>query len=115
MITRDQVLATLSRHIGAERGVHIAQLVAEITGELLPDPVAERRVRQCISELREEGGHVCAHPQTGYFIAASAAELERYYIEFLRARALHSLMLISRAKNIALPELIGQLRLVEKA
>ncbi len=111
MITRHQVLSVLSRHIGAANGVAIDGLVYEITGESLRDPAAERHVRQLISNLREEGQHICAHPSTGYFMAANDEELERYYIKFLRARALHSLLLISRAKKIALPELLGQLRL----
>lgn len=110
MITRDQVLEVLSRHIGAGRGVHIPELVHEITGSIRPDPVAERRVRQCISDLREEGVAVCGHPSTGYHIAESAEELERC-CEFLRARALHSLVLESRLRKIPLPELLGQLKI----
>ncbi len=111
MLTRDHVLVALSRHVGQERGVRIDRLVAEITGELVPDPAAERRVRQLVSDLREEGSHICAHPHTGYFMAANKQELDRYYLDFLRARALHSLRLISRATNIAIPELLGQMRL----
>lgn len=111
MITRALVLTVLSEHIGCRRGVPIDRLVYEITGERIPDEAAERRVRHIISELREEGSHICAHPSTGYFMAANDQELDRYYIAFLRARALHSLLLISRAKKIALPDLLGQLRL----
>ena len=112
-MTRDEVLGVLACHIGAERGVHIEQLVREISGELLPDPAAERRARQLISELRHEGVAICAHPSSGYYIAASAVELERS-CQFLRARAMHSLVLESRLRKISLGELLGQLRIVEK-
>ena len=110
IITRDKVLSTLSRHVGAERGIHIDRLVAEITGDLLPDPGAERRVRALVSELREEGIAVCAHPGAGYFIAETAEELESC-CAFLRSRAMHSLVLESRLRKLTLPELLGQLRL----
>jgi hypothetical protein len=111
IVTRHQVLAALARHIGKENGVHVHELVYEVTGEIGRNPARERLVREIVSALREEGSHICAHPSKGYFMAANDAELDRYYIAFLRARALHSLTLISRAKKIALPELLGQLRL----
>ncbi|MBI2313550.1 MAG: hypothetical protein HYU77_13705 [Betaproteobacteria bacterium] len=109
-MTRDQVLAVLSRHVGAERGIHVEALVREVTGDLLPDPVAERRLRAIISELREEGIAVCGHPSTGYYIAETAEELEAS-CQFLRSRAMHSLVLEARLRKIPLPDLLGQLKL----
>lgn len=110
IITRQHVIAVLSRHIGQANGRKVEQLVTEITGELLPSEAAERRVRRLVSELREEGFAICAHPRTGYFIAATPDELEDC-CRFLRSRALHSLTLESKLRNIPLPELLGQLRL----
>lgn len=110
MITRTSVIETLSRHIGRERGVRVDRLVAEITGELLPDPAGERRVRSIISELREEGMPICARPETGYYLAETAEDVEEC-CRFLRSRAMHSLVLESRLRKIPLPELLGQLRL----
>jgi biotin operon repressor len=98
------LLAILSRHIGAENGVG-----AERLAYMLDAP--QRKVRQWVSELREQGHGVCAHPETGYFVAANDEELQRYYIDFLKSRALHSLRLISIATKTALPDLLGQLRL----
>lgn len=96
--------AMLSRHIGVEHGISAAQLAQALQTN-------ERQVRLWISGLREQGHGICAHPVTGYFIAVNDEELQRYYIDFLRERALHSLRLISIATKTALPDLIGQLRL----
>jgi len=109
-ITRDQVLAALTRHIGRDKGVRVQELVYEITGVTLRSEGAERKVRAVVSELREEGFAICAYPGDGYYMAGSADELEAC-CAFLRSRAMHSLVLESRLRKIALAELIGQLRL----
>lgn len=111
MLTKSEVMATLARHVGVEKGVHIAALVKEITGTTFSDAATERDVRHLISALREEGAHICGHPRHGYFIAATAEELRTYGTDFLRKRALHSLQLVSRMENIAMPELLGQMNL----
>ncbi len=104
------VLATLSRHIGKKNGRTITQLVREITGQLIPSQYTERVVRRQVAELREEGIAICAHPSTGYFIAETPEELEEC-CQFLRSRWMHTAMLEARLRKIALPELIGQMRL----
>lgn len=108
-ITPFLVQDALSRHVGREKGVRADRLVVEILGQW--SARHERRLRKVVEQLRKEGSHICAHPSTGYFMAADAGELDRYYIKFLKARAMASLEQIARAKKIALPELLGQLRL----
>lgn len=103
-MTRDKVLWVLAHYVGKDHGISVERLAHEAC-------CTPRQARAFVSELREEGSHICAHPSTGYFMAANDEELQRYYIEFLEHRALHSLHLIARAKRIALPDLIGQLRL----
>lgn len=98
-----QVLAALAHHVGRAQGV-AAHLLAAAVG------IPERRLRACISTLREEGIAVCGHPASGYFIARTAEELDES-CRFLRARALHSLALEARLRKIPLPDLIGQLHL----
>ena len=44
-------------------------------------------------------------------MAENDKELEEYCIKFLRDRAMHSLRLISRLTKIALPDLLGQMKL----
>lgn len=104
MATASQLLSLLSRHIGADNGIHAADLARELGAE-------ERHVRTLVTALRDEGCAVCAHPKTGYFIASNPEELERYYLKFIEARCMTGLRQISRARKIALPDLIGQLRL----
>ena len=107
-LTTANVLAALARHIGAGQGIRGDRLVAEILGE--HDAAAERHLRQVVTTLRLEGHHVCARPETGYFLAATAEELDET-IEFLYDRALASLSQIARMKRISLPDLRGQLHL----
>lgn len=108
-MTRDDVLAVLQWRVGAEYGASAAQLVREITGGA-PTPAAERELRERIVELRLDGAHVCGHPATGYYLAATDEELQRTCL-FLYDRAITSLQQIAAMKRISLPDLRGQLRL----
>ncbi|MCS4503866.1 hypothetical protein NYO91_07220 [Arhodomonas aquaeolei] len=108
-ISRDDVLQALSRHIGADAGVGIAELTREVT-RAAASPGAERAVRSAIVELRRAGHHVCAHPSTGYFIADTEAELVRT-CEYLYSRAMCSLEQVAAMRRESLPDLRGQLRL----
>lgn len=108
-IDKHTVLAALSRHIGREHGLTARDLVVEITGRA-DTPGATRRLRKVIEELREEGHHICGHPATGYYIAASDADVAAT-CEFLYGRAMTSLKQICRMRRIAVPDLRGQLRL----
>lgn len=104
MATRGDMLAVLAReHIGREHGIAAEPLALELGCEA-------RHVRVLVTELREEGVAVCGHPRTGYYIAKTAEELEQT-CQFLRRRALHSLVLESKLRHVPLPELLGQLRL----
>jgi hypothetical protein len=109
-ITPTQVLTELSHHIGKDNGIHVRDLVARITGQQAECEPLERRVRTIVTELRMEGHHVCAHPARGYYMAATAEELNET-CEFLYDRAMTSLSQVSRMKNISLPDLRGQLHL----
>lgn len=104
-LSRDaqQLLAVLSRHVGRAAGIGAQALAGQLD-------MPERQLRDRISELREHGVAVCGHPTSGYYIAATAEDLERT-CAFLRARAMHSLVLEARLRNIPLPDLLGQLHL----
>lgn len=109
-LNRNDVAAALARHIGRDKSVTMTNLVFEVTGRRA-DLVAERRCRTIITELRTEGIAVCGHPSCGYWMAASADELDEC-CQFLRSRAMHSLTLESRLRRIALPDLLNQLRII---
>lgn len=102
-MTSDDLLTILSRHTGRDNGI-AADTLAEMLG------VASRQVRTLITALRSEGVAVCGTPETGYYIAANADELEET-CQFLRHRAMHSLTLESRLRGIPMPDLLGQLHL----
>lgn len=109
-VTRDGVLAALTRHVGAERGASIHRLTAEVVGSMFANEAAERAVRHRIEELRSEGHHICAHPTTGYHMAATEEELDRTCL-YLHDRAMTSLRQVAAMKRVSLPDLRGQLRL----
>lgn len=115
-LTAHQVLTALSRHIGHENGATAERLVQEIFGAVAaPERVynlraVERQLREIVVELRLEGHHVCATPEHGYFLAATAEELDATCL-FLHERAMTSLKQIAAMKRISAPDLRGQLHL----
>lgn len=109
-ITPTQVIAELARHSGADSGIHVRELVTSITGQAASCALQERKVRQHIAELRLDGHHICGHPASGYFMAANGQELDAT-CDYLRARAMNSLRIISRLRGVAMPELMGQMQL----
>jgi biotin operon repressor len=70
------VLVVLQRHIG-QAAASRPRTWRRLAG------VNEREVRHQVSALREDGIAVCGHPKTGYFIAATAGELETT-VEYLK-------------------------------
>jgi len=108
-VTPHAVLEVLSRHIGSEAGLSVWQLGRAVTGSA-PSSAAERSVRHAIEELRRRGHHICAHPSTGYHIAADDAELTRT-CEYLYSRAMCSLEQVAAMRRVSLPDLRGQLRI----
>lgn len=103
MATKDDLLRALQHHVGKASGVSAEGLATALGAN-------KRAVRHLVSELREAGIAVCGHPRTGYFIAATAEELQET-CAFLRERAMHSLVLEARLRNVPLPDLLGQLKL----
>lgn len=98
-----QLLTALTGHIGRDRGITARHLCARLD-------VPERRVRQLVTEARESGHAICGKPQDGYYVAATAEELDET-IEFLKHRALCSLTLASKLSKTPLVDLVGQLKL----
>lgn len=103
MATTNQLLAVLSRHIGKGNGVGVKALAVQLDA-------TERHTRKLISDLRNDGHAICGTPKDGYYIAANADEMQ-HTCDFLRSRAMHSLVMEARLKKIPLVDLLGQLRL----
>lgn len=103
-ISKAQVHAELLGHVGRENGIHVRDLVARITGQLLNGEALERRVRDLVQELRLEGHMVCAHPASGYFMAATPQELNAT-CTFLLERASTSVNQVAAMKSRIAPDL----------
>lgn len=100
---KDQLLAILSSHVGRGKGITAVQLANSID-------TYSRQVRTLITELRLDGIAICGTPESGYYIAETAEELEDT-CQFLRGRALHSLHLEACLRKVPLADLVGQMRL----
>lgn len=107
-ITPATVLLALEQRIGAANGMSAAQLAWQITGR--QSGADERRLRQVVVQLRLDGHPVCAMPEHGYFLAASAADLDHTCV-FLAERGITTFRQIAAMKRVALPDLYGQLGL----
>lgn len=101
--TPSQMLAALQAHIGKHNGVTAEALARQLGCTL-------RQVRKLITGLRMDGVAICGHPASGYYVAATAEELETT-CGFLHARAMSSLLLSSRMRKIPMADLLGQLHL----
>jgi biotin operon repressor len=101
MKTTDDLLSVLIRHVGRDNGITVDYLADELG-------ITGRQVRALVSALRMTGHHICGHPRDGYYIAANADEM-RQTIDFMTHRAMHTLTLVSRMTNIAMPDLLGQI------
>lgn len=108
-ITPYSVLDALVRRVGPANGATVRQLATEILGTVA-EPGDERRLRQVIEQLRNEGHPVCATPEEGYHHAANAEDLQRTCL-YLTRRAVTSLRQVAAMKRIALPDFYGQLGL----
>lgn len=113
-LTSERMLEVLSAHIGAANGVTISQLVDAMARPRGIDPgeraTIERNARELVVQLRLAGHHVCSHPASGYFMAATPEELDAA-CTFLYDRAMTSLQQVAAMKRVSLPDLRGQLHL----
>lgn len=103
MSTVIELVNAIAPHQGAANGIPAAVLASQLG-------VMPRQLRRLVCQARDQGVAICGTPGTGYFIPATPEELEAS-CAFLRRRALHSLRLLSRMRNVALPTLLGQLLL----
>ena len=103
LVAREHLKAALLLHVGQHHGINARDLASDLG-------ITTRHLRLLISALREEGLPVCGTPETGYFLAANAAELEQC-CAFLRSRAMHSLVIEARLRKLPLPTLLGQMKL----
>jgi hypothetical protein len=102
------VFDALADRVGADNGISARDLVFNLLG--IYSKNGERHLRTVIEALRKEGHPICAHPTTGYYVAATEKEIDATCI-FLYGRAMTSLKQVAALKRVALPDFRGQLNL----
>ncbi|MCR6661859.1 MAG: hypothetical protein NVV60_01595 [Luteimonas sp.] len=112
-ITPEAVLEALLRRVGPANGASAKQLASEVLGTVA-EAADERRLRQVIEQLRNEGHPVCATPEEGYHHAADAADLSRT-CHYLMRRATTTVRQVAAMQRVAMPDLYGQLGLMPPA
>jgi hypothetical protein len=108
------ILAILEQRQGRENAISRASLVEAINIDQPLFPVGERLIRKTIKHLQSQHGERIGSCSWGYFMTQTAEELEavcRYYDNY----ALSSLHVSARLRRIALPELLGQMKLKMEA
>lgn len=104
MPTHDQLLAILSKdHIGRDNAIKGEALAVRIGCKV-------RTIRTLVLKLRENAVAVCGRPETGYYIAENAEEVDAT-CKLLEAHGLHQLAVAARMRKTTLPELLGQMNL----
>jgi len=105
------VMIIMTRHIGPTNGIGMGELYVRATGNEWANRINDTRlVRRAITELRQEGSAICSNVSYGYYLAQTAQDMTKY-LEGLRRAALKKLALEARLRQMALPELIGQMAL----
>lgn len=104
------LLAVLSSHQGAARGMTAGDLVGSVNRVAGTKLIGERQLRHLVVDLRMRGHHVCATPEHGYFIAATEDELTAT-CKFLFQRGMTGLQQVAAMRKVSLPDLAGQLRI----
>lgn len=107
-LSPESVLSALQVRRGAANGITARDLVYVITQRV--SLANERRLRDIVVKLRNDGHPICTHPALGYFWAATPEELDQACM-YLVTRAMTSLQQAHAMKRIALPDLYGQLGL----
>jgi len=102
-VGRHDLLSVLRGHIGAHKGASAEYLAKALNCN-------PRHIRALVTELRMDGEHVCGTPAEGYFMAETDADVTAT-CEFLKSRALKSLLLASRMAKVSIPDLVGQMKL----
>lgn len=106
-ITAEEVLTFLSNYcVGQSQGMRAKDLIEAISKHHSSDS-RERKLREIITMLRDEGYPICATPERGYWWAETPDEVMGI-CKWFHVRAVSSLRVISRLKK-TLPRLTGQM------
>jgi len=109
-----RILGELINHIGEFNAIGMAELYELVFGKAWQNRINDtRRIRNLITELRNEGKPICSVSSQGaggYYLAAVGSELNDY-VRRNERRALKILKRLATVKRTNLPNYLGQLML----
>jgi predicted HD phosphohydrolase len=110
---KSRLLEALSRRVGAEKAVGMAELFEEVYRRPVRHRINDtRKLRRAITALRMDGAPIASRSDSlkgGYFLAAAGSELEDY-LGRLHRRGLAALTQEARIRNIPLADLLARVR-----
>jgi len=109
-----RILKVLAGHTGRSRVIGMGELYEKIFGKQWHNRINDtKKLRTAITALRREGVPICSDPSPsggGYYNASTPGELNAY-LDRDKRRAINILAKCAAMRQIALPELLGQLQL----
>jgi hypothetical protein len=108
-----RLLEALSRRVGAEKALSMAELFELIYQRPVTDRINDtRQLRKLVTSLRLDGVPIASVSRSdggGYFLVSAASELDDY-LDRLRRRGLRALDLEARLRGVSLSQLLGRMR-----
>lgn len=112
-----RLLAVLSRHRGRDNCIGMGELWRKVFRLPYDNRINDTsELRRLIRKERRRGEPICSMSDKynpGYYLADTPEELEEFIRRHER-RGLTSLAQVAKLRRIALPELLGQLKLAEE-
>jgi hypothetical protein len=110
----ERLMLVLARHVGRENCISAAELYRKAFRRPCQDAINDtREMRLLIMALRRRGEPICSVSDKynpGYYLAVAWEEMEAF-CRRLERRGLASLAQVAKLRRLALPDLLGQLRL----
>jgi hypothetical protein len=107
-----KLIKVLGQHPGKNRALGAGALYQAVYGLPWRDKIRDtRKLRKLITDLRNEGYPICSTSGAeggGYYLASAGSELDDH-CRRIHARAMRLLVMESRLRKMALPELMGQI------
>lgn len=112
---KGKLMIALSDHLGKEHVIGMDVLYERVFGEKAINKINDtKKLRELITKVRKQGkaiASVCSNNGGGYYLPRAGSELDEYCKNMLHLPALRKLSLEAKIRDVALPELIGQMSL----
>ncbi len=111
---KTRLLMEMARHVGRSNMVGMGELYRAVYGKDWTNRINDtRRLRKLIADCQADGVPICSVVSStggGYYLASAGSELTDYCTR-LQDQALRKLAKVAKLRRVALPDLLGQLRL----